>query len=156
MRKWTKTLYFGFYLTAIAFATVQRAEATLGESEDSVESDRKAFAAVWHAAVTRNGYTVQEIKSAVNVVREYISPSGVIFAIAWNGVSHPDLTTLLGTYAGEYERALRQTARQKGKRYLQVRANRIVVEKWGHMRKLQGRAYIPSLIPSGVSANEIK
>lgn len=156
MKKRINMLFFGFYIAAFTFATIQRAQATLGESVNSVESDRKAFSAVQHASMTRNGYTVQEFKSEANVVREYITPSGVVFAIAWNGLSHPDLTSLLGTYVGEYQQALRQTPSQKGKRHLQVKANRVIVEKWGHMRNLQGRAYLPALIPSGVSIDEIK
>jgi hypothetical protein len=151
-----RALYLGLYFAAITLATAQRAQATLGESVNSVESDRKAFSAVQHTALTLTGYTVQELKSDANVVREYISPSGVVFAIAWNGLSHPDLTTLLGTYVGEYQQALQQTTGQKGKRHLQVKTNRVVVEKWGHMRNMQGRAYIPALIPSGVSINELK
>ena len=151
-----KALYLGLYFATLTLATAQRAQATLGESVDSVESDRKAFTAVRHATLARNGYTVQEIKSDANVVREFISPSGIVFAIAWNGLSHPDLTTLLGTYVGEYQQALQQTTGQKGKRHLQVKTNRAVVEKWGHMRNMQGRAYIPALIPSGVNIDEIK
>ena len=156
MKTSIKVIYLGFYFAAFMFATAQRVQATLGESVNSVESDRKAFSAVRHTATTRNGYTVQEVKSDANFVREYISPSGIVFAIAWNGLSHPDLTTLLGTYVGEYQQALQQTTGQKGKRHLQVKANRVVVEKWGHMRNMQGRAYIPALIPSGVSIDEIK
>ncbi|MGA2151082.1 MAG: DUF2844 domain-containing protein [Geobacteraceae bacterium] len=156
MRKRIKALYLGFYFAAFLLATAQRAQATLGESVSSVESDRKVFSAVRHPTLARNGYTVQELKSDANVVREYISPSGIVFAIAWNGLSHPDLTTLLGAYVGEYQQALQQTTGQKGNRHLQVRANRIIVEKWGHMRNIQGRAYIPALIPSGVSINELK
>jgi len=37
-----------------------------------------------------------------------------------------------------------------------VRTDRVVVEKWGNMRNLQGRAYAPALIPPGVSIDEIK
>jgi len=149
-------LFLGLYFAAFSLATLQRARATLGESVDSIASDRKALAAVQHATMTHEGFTVQEFKSEANFVREYISPSGVVFAVAWNGLSHPDLTSLLGTYVGEYQQALRDTAIQKGKRYLQVKANRVIVEKWGHMRNMQGRAYIPVLIPSGVSIDEIK
>jgi hypothetical protein len=156
MKKRTIPMFLVFYFAAFPLATVQRAQATLGESVDSVASDRKAFSAVQHATMTRNGITIQEFKSEANFVREYISSSGVVFAVAWNGLSHPDLTSLLGTYVGEYQQALRDTAIQKGKRYLQVKANRVIVEKWGHMRNMQGRAYIPSLIPSGVSIDEIK
>lgn len=99
---------------------------------------------------------VREVTSDANIVREYISPSGIIFAFAWNGLSHPDLTSQLGSYAGEYQKALRQSPGQKGKRHSQVKGNRVIVEKWGHMRNMQGRAYIPSLIPTGVSIDEIK
>ena len=151
-----KSLFFGFYFAALTLAAVQQAQATLGESADSVKSDRKVLSAVQPATLPRNGYTVRELKSEANVTREYISPSGVIFAIAWNGLSHPDLTSQLGTYAGEYQKALRQTPGQKGKRHSQVKGSRVIVEKWGHMRNMQGRAYIPALIPAGVSIDEIK
>jgi hypothetical protein len=156
MKKRIKIVFIGFYLTALTLAAAQRAQATLGESMNSIESDRKAFSAVRHTMLTRNGYTVQELKSDANVVREYIAPSGVVFAIAWNGLSHPDLTTLLGAYVGEYRQALQHASSQRGRRHLQMKANRVVVEKWGHMRNMQGRAYIPALIPSGVSIDEIK
>ena len=143
-------------LSAAIFATAQWAQATLGESADSIESDRNALSAVRRATTGRNGYTVQEIDSDSTVVREYISPTGVVFGIAWNGLIHPDLTQLLGSYSSEYQEALRQTPRKYGRRSLRVKTKRLVVEKWGHMRNLQGRAYAPSLVPQGVSIDEIK
>jgi hypothetical protein len=156
MKKRIRALYLALFFAVITLATAGRVQAALGESMNSVESDRKAFSAVHHATQARNGYTVQELKSDANVVREYISPSGIVFAIAWNGLSHPDLTTVLGTYVGEYQQALLHTPGRKGTRHLQVKTGRIIVEKWGHMRNMQGRAYIPALIPSGVSIDEIK
>jgi hypothetical protein len=156
MGKGIVPMLLGFYFAASTLATVQQAQATLGESVDSVASDRKAFSAVQHATTTRNGFTVQEFQSEANSVREYVSPSGVVFAVAWNGLSHPDLTPLLGTYVDEYKQALRGTAIRKGRRYLRVQSNRVIVEKWGHMRNMRGRAYLPALIPSGVSIDEIK
>jgi len=42
------------------------------------------------------------------------------------------------------------------RRHFVVRTDRVVVEKWGHVRNLQGRAYPPALIPLGVSVDEIK
>lgn len=149
-------LVFWFYFVTLTLAAVPQAQATLGESADSVTSDRKTSSTVLRATPTRNGYTVREFTSGANVMREYISPSGIVFAIAWNGLSHPDLTSQLGTYADEYRKALRKTTGRKGKRQVQVKAERVIVEKWGHMRNMQGRAYIPALIPSGVSIDEIK
>lgn len=144
------------FALAAVLAPPSLARAALGGSADSVESDRKALSAERRATTAVDGYTVQEVASGANTVREYVSSSGVVFAIAWSGLSHPDLTPLLGSYAGEYKQALQQTRHVPGRRSLRVKGNRVVVEKWGHMRNLQGRAYVPALIPSGVSLDEIK
>lgn len=156
MKRRIFALLFCLGLAAVSFPTAQRAHAALGESADSVESDRKALSAARYAATTRNAYTIQEVKSDAATVREYVSSSGVVFAVAWNGLSHPDLSPLLGSYAGEYRQALRQIPRKPGRRHLEVKGDRVVVETWGHMRNLQGRAYAPALIPQGVRVDEIK
>ncbi|HET6421116.1 MAG TPA: DUF2844 domain-containing protein [Geobacteraceae bacterium] len=145
-----------FCILASIPAAVHLCRATLGESADSVPADRKALAAVRHSTTNHENYSVQEIQSDVNVVREYISPSGIVFAIAWNGLTRPDLSTLLGSYAPEYLQALQKSPRKPGRRYSKVRSDRVVVEQWGHMRNLQGRAYVPDLIPPGVSIDDIK
>ena len=138
------------------FMAAQQVHATLGASVESVESDRKALSASRRATVDHGGYTVYEVNSDSTVLREYVSSSGVVFGIAWNGLIHPDLDQLLGSYVGEYQKALQQTPRKRGQRSIQLKTGRIVVEKWGHMRNLQGRAYDPSLIPSMVNVDEIK
>jgi len=155
MRK-VSTALLVFTLMTIILLSASQTKATLGESADSVASDQKSLSAVRRATTIRHGYTVQEITSDPTTVREYVAPSGVVFGIAWNGLVYPDLTPLLGSYASEYQEALRRTPRNPGRRSLQIRTNRIVVEKWGHMRNLQGRAYLPGLVPLGVSINEIK
>ena len=147
-------LFLGVLAALLGVAQV--AHAALGESADSVMSDRKTLSAVQGTAMVHNGYTIQEITSASVTVREYISPSGVVFGIAWNGLIHPDLTSLLGSYAGEYHQALQKTPRKLGRRYSQVKTDQIVVEKWGHMRNLRGRTYVPALIPQGVTVDEIR
>ena len=149
-------LFLGLGLSMAVFALPRQTHATLGEPADSIESDRNALSALRRIAIVRKDYTVQEVRADSTVVREYVSSSGVVFGIAWNGLVHPDLTQLLGSYAVEYQEALKQTPRKPGRRRLQVKTDRVVVEKWGHMRNLQGRAYAPALVPSGVSVNEIK
>jgi len=157
MKKNHLALFIGLSIWMTMLSTGSPAQASLGESDDSITSDEKALSAVRGAAATRNGFTVHEIQSDSTTVREYVSPSGIVFAIAWNGRIHPDLTSLLGSYAGEYNKALQQTPREPGRRsYYVVKSDQVVVEKWGHMRNLQGRAYAPALIPPGVSIDEIK
>ena len=157
MKRKLYALFLCLGLSVAILAAAQRAQGGLGESADSIASDRKALSAAKRATTTYNAYTVHEIASDATTVREYVSPSGIVFGIAWNGLAYPDLTPLLGPYASEYQEALQQTPRQPGlRRHHAVRTDRVVVEKWGNMRNLQGRAYAPALIPPGVSIDEIK
>jgi hypothetical protein len=143
-------------ISAAILVAVRPALATLGRSADSVDSDRRALSSVHGGTTVHNGYSVQEIDDRGTTVREYISPDGIVFAVAWNGIRHPDLTTLLGSYAGPYDQALRKTPWQPGARHLSLKADGVVVEKWGQVRNLGGRAYVPNLIPAGVSVDEIR
>ena len=156
MKKKLYILFVVLGFSAVLFATAQRVQATLGGSSDSISSDEKVLSAVVRSTTIRNGYTVHEIDSGPTVIREYVSTSGVVFGIAWQGLIHPDLTQLLGPYASKYQEALLQTPRIKGSRHLRVKTSGVVVEKWGHMRNLQGRAYVPSLLPPGVRIDEIR
>lgn len=156
LKKIFYALSFGLGVTMTTITATQMAQAALGEPADSVEADRKTMSAARGETTAREGYTVQTVESDSTTVREYISPSGVVFGIAWNGLTHPDLMPLLGSYADEYDHALRKASREPGRRHLQIKTNRIVVEKWGHMRNLQGRSYAIDLIPPGVSVDDIK
>jgi uncharacterized protein DUF2844 len=147
-------LFIVVFLAVVPAA--RQAAATLGGGVDSVESDRKGLAAVRSAAVDHSGYTIHEIRSDATTVREYLSPAGVVFGLAWSGLAHPDLSLLLGSYAKEYRGAMQQASPERGRRSLRLKTERIVVEKWGHMRDLRGRAYVPALLPAGVNADEIK
>ncbi|MDQ5986117.1 MAG: hypothetical protein CSYNP_01835 [Syntrophus sp. SKADARSKE-3] len=156
MKRRHHALLSGLLSAAAFLATALPLQATLGESEDSIDADKAAIEATDLSTEVRNGCRIRVIRSDAATIREYITPNGIIFAIAWNGLIHPDLTALLGSYAGEYRTAMERTSREPGRRRLRVQTNQVTVEKWGHMRNLQGRAYVPALIPPGVSIDEIK
>ncbi|QWV99321.1 DUF2844 domain-containing protein [Geomonas nitrogeniifigens] len=134
------------------------AEATLGETAQTIARDSKELSGALLKSTNRASYRVQSIASGTTAttVREYVNPSGVVFAVAWNGLVHPDLHVLLGNYHDDYRKALSGTPRRQGRRGLKVMTRRMVVETWGHMRNLQGRAYLPELLPEGVSLDEIR
>ena len=160
MKKKLLVLFFCVELLMVVFPGSQQAWAVLGEFVVSIESHREIASAekVTSKVISNSyaNYTVYQLEYDGTSVREYVSPSGIVFAIAWNGLIHPDLTPLLGSYAGEYHEALRRTVRKYGERHLQVKAAHVIVQKWGHMRNLQGRAYAPDLIPAGVTVDEIR
>ncbi len=150
----SRLLQLLFFATVLLMA--KPSMAVLGEPAASVSSDRKALMATQGPVIGHHDYEVQEIVSDTMRVREYISSSGIVFAIAWNGMTVPDLKTLLGSYADDYQAALRMAPRKFGRQSRKIKTDRVVVEQWGHMRNLQGRAYAPALIPQGVSIDEIK
>jgi Protein of unknown function (DUF2844) len=156
MKKTLSVLFLSICLSVAALGVAAQALAALGGSVDSIESDRKTLSAVRSATMVSPAYTIHEMVSDATTIREYVSPAGIVFGIAWNGLVYPDLTQLLGSYADEYKKAMGQASRQPGRRHAQVKTNQVIVEKWGHMRNLQGRAYAPSLVPQGVSVDEIK
>jgi hypothetical protein len=156
MKRKLYAMFICIALPAAVLIATQQVGATLGESVTSVQSDRKVLSAAQRGTKVHNGFTVQEIQSGSSTVREYVSPSGIVFGVAWNGLMRPDLTQLLGFYSNEYHEALHRIPHNRGRSRLDVKTNRVIVQQWGHMRNLQGRAYVPSLIPQGVSIDEIR
>ncbi len=142
--------------SAAVLVAARPCRAALGGGADSIESDMAALSAARGGTIVGSLYTIEEIDFGGTAVREYVSPAGIVFAVAWTGIRHPDLKALLGAYAGPYQEALRNAPRQPGVRRLSLKANGAVIEKWGRVRALQGRAYAPDLIPAGVTLDEIK
>jgi len=146
-------------LLIVSLANTRLAIATLGEKADSVAKDRKAFAARQSSTTTKTSYTMQEITSQDLTLREYLTPSGIVFALAWTGLTTPDLSSLLGAYNESYKKAKKAKESQPrvhGRRSSRVVGDEVVVETWGHMRSMKGRAYVPSLVPTGVNIDEIR
>ena len=130
------------------------AHATLGEDATTVENDRiKLKAQIRTTAVA--GYTVHEIQSPTGTtVREYIAPSGKVFAVAWNGPLLPDFEQTLGKYFPEYNASA--SSPRVGRRHLSIQGTDLVVFSHGHMRAFYGMAYVRSLLPTNFSAEDIK
>ena len=128
--------------------------AVLGESQNSVSADRKAMRGVVQSA-TRQGYSLHEIRGADGaVVKEFVTPEGVVFGLSWQAPTMPNLTQLLGTYFPDFQLASNRKRAHRGP--LVVRSDRVVIESGGHMRAFYGRAYIPGLLPKGLSAEVVR
>jgi len=105
--------------------------------------------------LSAENYTVHEYQLASGTqVREYLSSSGSVFAVAWNGPFMPNLQELLGSYFGQYRQAL-ETARG-GLGPVMIQRPGLVVHSEGHMRAFSGKAYLPEFLPKNLSAEEIR
>jgi hypothetical protein len=129
--------------------------AELGGDAASVETDRAHMKAAVVPALPAQKYTVHELQGASGqVIREYVSPAGTVFAVAWNGPQMPDLRQLFGAYFGVYQQAAR--AKRAGRGPLHINQSDLVVHSGGHMRAFSGLAYVPQLVPQDVAISEIK
>jgi hypothetical protein len=153
LRSTTRAVLFA--VLGIAPLWVGSAHAALGGDAASVPIDATDL----HGAVNteiRQQYDIQEISAGAGMrVREYLGRDGVVFAVSWSGPVLPDLQRLLGTHFAEYTAALKALPRPGLQRSVRVTSSDLIVESGGHLRAYAGRAYLPALIPAGVSAAEI-
>lgn len=108
-------------------------------------------------ALKHASYTVEETQLENGTsVREYATPAGLVFAVAWQGPVLPDLSVLLGNYFNAFKLETDQ-ARLLGRRGAPVDMSRdtLVVRSNGRMRNFFGHAYATDLVPSGVSVKDI-
>jgi len=128
---------------------VNPAQAVLGQPLQSVTDDQQRLHGELRA-VSHEGYTVHEISSAGGmVVKEYVSPGGIVFGVSWQGPAMPNLQKLLGSYFPQFEQAAQSSPHRRGP--VALHTDQLVVESGGHMRAFHGRAYVPNLVPSTVS-----
>jgi hypothetical protein len=126
------------------------AQAHLGGDAASVDDDSvKLRGQVARAQMLQ--YDRHDISSGGDaIVHEYLSRSGKVFAVTWQGPVQPNLQQLFGDYFETF-RAAAATPGQPGL-HRQARLVRpdFVYEAAGHLRSFRGRAYVPSLVPAGV------
>ena len=84
-------------------------------------------------------------------VREFLNRKGIVFAVTWAGPTAPDLQRLLGARFAVYTTALTTRTRLGLQRSVRVATPDLVVELEGHLRNFTGRAYLPGMLPTGVS-----
>ncbi len=132
----------------------QPARAALGGDAASVESDRVVMKGLTRPAPT-SALQKQELQlSSGTVVTEYLRDNGVVYAVTWHGRSLPNLRQVLGNYFANYQAAARTPVVRR--RVVRVDSPDIVIESSGRMRAFVGRAWVPALLPSGVTPADIQ
>jgi hypothetical protein len=94
------------------------------------------------------------------VVREYVSPDGKVFGVAWRGPFLPNFQQLLGDSYATFTQAAQEARSAQPRRSrnapLAVAQPNLVMHSGGHTRAYVGHAYVPAMIPQGVDAQEIR
>jgi hypothetical protein len=141
----------------VILATAFPARASLGGDTATIQADQLHMQGT-RTTKAAESYTVHEIQAATGtVVREYLSPEGKVFAVAWNGPWLPDLRQLLGGYFEQYRAAAQpQSGARRVRKPVMIDRPGLVVQVGGHIRAFSGRAYVPEMLPSGVRAEDIQ
>jgi len=144
-------------LGALVIMSAPAARAALGGSADSVNTDSHALRGQLRS-IPYVLYDVKEIDTGPVTVREYVTRSGQVFAVTWQGPVPPDLRALLGTYFGRFQSAAAAAHRANPgiRRELQITQSDLVVQSGGRLRSFHGIAYLPSLLPDGVSVSQLQ
>jgi hypothetical protein len=133
----------------------------LGGDFGSVQADQVHMLGTLRST-TMASYTVHEIQSSSGtVVREYVASSGTaagkVFAIGWKGPWPPDMRQVLGGYFDQYVQAAKaHNAAHLGRRPLVIEEPGLVMHAGGHPRGFVGRAYVPGMLPAGLSAEDVQ
>ncbi len=147
------------FVAAFALMLPARAFAELGGDLNSVQRDGVRMKAAVTVRQTER-YTVHEMTpDSRSTIREFATPEGKVFAVAWQGPFHPDYQQLLGPYFDQLQQAVKQAAQQQRRARrapIMIDTPGFVFQSLGHFRGLAGRAYVPQMLPSGVSVEEIQ
>jgi hypothetical protein len=148
-----KMKWSSVFIAVLILALAPSAFAKLGESESTVDDDAQALGG---QKVMRQApqFNVHEITTSGTKIKEYVSPQGTVFGISWQGRVHPDLKVLLGSYYNEYQQS--SGPHKKGRAPTIIKNSNFHFERSGHMRDLHGRAYLTSLIPTGLDDSVIQ
>lgn len=129
------------------------ARAGLGDAESSIENDRALLKAEVTVSKSAN-YTVHTMKSNGLMVKQYVAANGVVFAVTWRGIRHPNVNALLSSYLGEFDQAERP--RHQSLRRSSFTTAKLSLSYGGHTRDLNGKAVALDLLPAGMTVEDIR
>lgn len=149
----SRSLWLGLAFIMIILVPAARAE--LGGTVSSIQADQERMKGTVRITPTTQ-FTVHEIQTpSGTMVREFVSPGGTVFGVAWEGPWMPDLRQLLGAYFEPFIKAAQQS-KSRGRGPLSIQENGLVVETGGHARSFFGRAYLVPMMPPSVRAETIR
>jgi Protein of unknown function (DUF2844) len=133
------------------------AVAELNGTVSSVDIDRE-YVRGEVTATPQSGCTIYEIKDGNGtLIREYVSPTGRVFAIAWEGHFVPEMEHFLGSLFQEYSTAIYAGHPSHGWRQsVLIYTPTLTFENGGHLGWYFGRAYVPSNVPNTFRVEDIR
>lgn len=146
-------------LVATASLVALPARAVLGGDVSTIAGDQARLQGTRHAAVASSAQVrTHEITLADgSSIREFVTPGGIVFAVAWSTRFKPDLAALLGAHAASYAAAASEALRAPGiRRHVELRRGDLVMHSTVHLNSHVGKAWLQSLVPDGVPLDALR
>ena len=128
--------------------------AALGGLPDAFNTEGTKVVASMSSAVSN--YVVRDTTLSTGThVREYLSGSGIVFAVTWEGPVLPDMKSLLGRH---FDTLVAESAKtpKAGRSRMDIDHPEVVINSGGHMRAYEGSAWIPAQFPTGFTADDVR
>lgn len=135
----------------LSLGAAHEAHATLGGDLGSISVDEHALTAKHAVKPLTSGERHDLALPSGTIVHEYLS-NGVVFAITWQGPAVPDLRSLLGVYFAQLASHV-SSGSHHSMRFI---GNDFVMRSMGHGRSHSGRAWVPSVVPSGLNIDSLE
>jgi hypothetical protein len=130
------------------------ARAELGGDRASVEHDAVAFRGSRLVAAQGLFERHEIVRADGSRLREYVSPKGQVFAVAWDGATTPDLKTLLGSHYAEYVAAL--STQRPSHHVVNVATPGLVASVTRFQHNGTGRVHLPAQVPAGIASEDLR
>ncbi|GGP26260.1 DUF2844 domain-containing protein [Silvimonas amylolytica] len=135
------------------------AHAVLGGAPTTTSSAQTALKASVKAAQSSTSsstaFSVNTLQTSLGTtINEYVGTDGKVFAVSWSGPQMPDLRVLLGTYFPQLSD--NATTHHAGHTSSLVNTSDLVVQSGGKPLAYHGRAWVPAMLPSGVTTDQIQ
>jgi hypothetical protein len=142
------------FFSALLLAYAGLSHAALGGLPEQFNTEGTTVVSSVSSAVSN--YVTRDTTLATGThVSEYVSDSGVVFAVTWDGPVLPDLKALLGKY---FDTMVAESARipRAGRSPVAISRPEVVINSGGHMRAFEGSAWIPAEFPTGFTADDVR
>jgi hypothetical protein len=142
------------FIAVLLFTCAGVSRAALGGSPERFDAVGATVVSSSSAA-SANYVTRDTTLSTGTHIREYVSNSGIVFAVVWDGPVLPDLKALLGEH---FDTMVAESARmpRAGRSHLATDDPEVVIHSGGHMRAFEGNAWIPAAFPAGFTADDVR
>jgi Protein of unknown function (DUF2844) len=90
-------------------------------------------------------------------IRQYVAPTGQIYAVSWDGPAMPDIRALFGDWFGRYQQGATEAQSSAGGLHSSsVEGSDLMVQSSVRLREFTGRAWLPGALPAGVTSADIE